>query len=128
MCGTSDRSDDEARLSTAIKDTMRLQSVHMLVDAWYTILTQYQGISSDIVNSCLNVIGLYVSWIDVTLVVNDRFIPLLFQYLELPDVRCVGCVLHATLRLQVSCSRLLDMHERYPSLAVGSRPARCRLW
>jgi exportin-T len=66
---------------------MRVQAVHILVDAWYSILTQYQVTSMEIVNSCLNVIGLYVSWIDVNLIVNDRFIPLLFQYLELPDVR-----------------------------------------
>lgn len=68
---------------------MRTRDVFLLVDGWYKILTQYHQDTPAIVNSCLCVIGLYVSWIDVNLIVNERFIPLLFGYLEVPELRCV---------------------------------------
>lgn len=66
---------------------MRANCVALLVDAWYTILTQYQTEAPDIANSCIAVLGSYISWIDVNYVVNDRFIPLLFQFLEMSELR-----------------------------------------
>ena len=38
--------------------------------------------SSDTCVSCLKTLGRYISWIDINIVVNDRFIPLLFEFAQ----------------------------------------------
>ena len=38
--------------------------------------------SPDTCVSCLKTMGQYISWIDINLVVNDRFIPLLFEFAQ----------------------------------------------
>ena len=83
------RSPEDTKLGTEIKDAMRVRDVYLLVDGWYQILNQYYQDTPGLINNCLAVIGLYVSWIDVSLVVNERFIPLLFGYLEVTELRCV---------------------------------------
>ena len=40
---------------------------------------------------CLQVIGAYISWIDISLVVNDRFVPLLLRFLTAPLLRESAC-------------------------------------
>ncbi|KNC70707.1 hypothetical protein SARC_16763, partial [Sphaeroforma arctica JP610] len=64
--------------------------------AWAFILVQHQS-NVALVTETLTVIGQYISWIDTGLIVNDRFIPLIFQFLSIPDLRiaachCVGCL------------------------------------
>ena len=41
--------------------------------------------------SCLDVIGLYVAWIDINLIANDRMVPVLIRYLKLPLLRESAC-------------------------------------
>lgn len=40
---------------------------------------------------CLDVIGLYVAWIDINLVANDRMVPILIKYLKMPLLRESAC-------------------------------------
>jgi exportin-T len=42
----------------------------------------YETSNPELVNQCLEVIGAYVSWIDIALVANDRFIELLLSLLH----------------------------------------------
>lgn len=52
---------------------MREQCVPNLVESWYQILQTYQHTNSEVTCQCLEVIGAYVSWIDLTLIANDRY-------------------------------------------------------
>lgn len=62
----------ETRRNTLIKDSMRETCIPALVESWYQILQTYQGSHSELTCQCLEVVGAYVSWIDLNLIANDR--------------------------------------------------------
>lgn len=55
-----------------IKDTMREQCIPNLVESWFQILQTYQQSHPELTCQCLEVVGAYVSWIDLNLIANDR--------------------------------------------------------
>ncbi|XP_018496397.1 exportin-T [Galendromus occidentalis] len=70
------RSAEEAARGTLIKDTMREICVPQLVDSWYNILVT-TGCPPSVTAQCLLTVGMYVSWIDLSLVCNSRFMQVL---------------------------------------------------
>lgn len=62
----------ETRRNTLIKDTMRENCIPALVESWYQILQTYQQSNSELTCQCLEVVGAFVSWIDLNLIANDR--------------------------------------------------------
>ncbi|XP_073476237.1 exportin-T [Aquarana catesbeiana] len=82
---------EEARRNTLLKDTMREQCVPNLVESWYQILQTYQHTNSEVTCQCLEVIGAYVSWIDLTLIANDRFINMLLGHMSVEVLREEAC-------------------------------------
>lgn len=76
------RSPEENKRNVLIKDYIREQDVGKLVLSWQEILTQWRGVNDEIVEMTLKVIARWVSWIDISLVVNDVFLRLLFGFLE----------------------------------------------
>ena len=62
------------RRNTLIKDTMREQCIPNLVESWFQILQAYQQTQPEITCQCLEVVGSYVSWIDLNLIANDRWV------------------------------------------------------
>lgn len=81
------RTHQEAERNAAIKNAMRGSCVEKLVESWYHILKTYETSNPELVNQCLEVIGAYVSWIDIALVANDRFIELLLSLLHMVESR-----------------------------------------
>ncbi|KAL7269928.1 pre-tRNA nuclear export protein [Rhizina undulata] len=75
------RSQEEQQRNGLIKDYARENAVRKLVVAWLEILDQWRGNNDEIVEMCLKVIGRWVSWIDISLVVNEVLMNLLFQFL-----------------------------------------------
>ncbi|KAG1662303.1 Exportin-T [Nymphon striatum] len=51
----------------------------------------YQSMNSTLVCLCLEVIGAYISWIDIKLIANDEFVPKLVNFLTNHDVRECAC-------------------------------------
>ncbi|XP_040200029.1 exportin-T [Rana temporaria] len=82
---------EESRRNTLLKDTMREQCVPNLVESWYQILQTYQHTNSEVTCQCLEVIGAYVSWIDLTLIANDRFINMLLGHMSVEVLREEAC-------------------------------------
>uniref|UniRef100_A0A8C5WGZ8 Exportin-T n=1 Tax=Leptobrachium leishanense TaxID=445787 RepID=A0A8C5WGZ8_9ANUR len=82
---------EEARRNTLLKDSMREQCVPNLVESWYQILQTYQHSNSEITCQCLEVIGAFVSWIDLTLIANDRFINMLLGHMSVEVLREEAC-------------------------------------
>lgn len=99
------RSPAELAHSSRIKDAMRERVVVDLANVWYEVLTRYESSAPVLVNMCLQNIKSYVSWIDIGLVVNPKFMGLFFNLLSkiayreevcccLYEVRTVGLVIY----------------------------------
>ncbi|RIA97435.1 armadillo-type protein [Glomus cerebriforme] len=85
------RGKEQAHRNTAIKDNMRAGDVQKLTLLWYELLSEYRVRNQDIAGMCLNIIGLYIAWIDITLIVNDAFITLLYELLDDTRLRIAAC-------------------------------------
>lgn len=91
------RTSEEISVAARVKDAMRQQCVPLIAGAWYEIVSMYKN--SDLSATVLDCMRRFVSWIDIRLVANDAFVPLLFELIlscGLSDqVRgaAAGCVL-----------------------------------
>uniref|UniRef100_A0A673FVB9 Exportin-T n=1 Tax=Sinocyclocheilus rhinocerous TaxID=307959 RepID=A0A673FVB9_9TELE len=84
-------SPEETRRNILIKDTMREQCIPALVESWFQILQTYQHTHSELTCQCLEVVGAYVSWIDLNLIANDRFVNLLLSHMSIEELREEAC-------------------------------------
>uniref|UniRef100_A0A4W4DWU4 Exportin-T n=1 Tax=Electrophorus electricus TaxID=8005 RepID=A0A4W4DWU4_ELEEL len=84
-------SPEETRRNTLIKDHMRESCIPALVESWYQILQTYQRSHSELTCQCLEVVGAYVSWIDLNLIANDRFVNLLLSHMSVEELREEAC-------------------------------------
>eukprot|EP00795_Rhopilema_esculentum_P002275 gene2275-17888_t len=72
----------EMERNTNIKDAMRVHCVPELVDSWYNLLKLYEGSNAELTCLCLQVIGAYISWIDIDLIANEKFVGTILRYLK----------------------------------------------
>lgn len=84
-------SPEETRRNTLIKDSMREQCIPSLVESWFQILQTYQRSHPELTCQCLEVVGAYVSWIDLNLIANDRFVNLLLSQMSMEELREEAC-------------------------------------
>ena len=57
----------------------------------YIFQTSYEASNAELTCHCLQVIGAYISWIDVDLIVNDRFVSTLMRFMKMPLLRESTC-------------------------------------
>lgn len=87
------RAPAELDRNVLLKDTIRARDVQKLVGAWQEVLEQMKGNNNQLAQLCLQVIGKWVSWIDISVVVNDTLLRLLFESMELGgEVRSAALV------------------------------------
>ncbi|KAJ9691929.1 hypothetical protein PVL29_011167 [Vitis rotundifolia] len=112
------RTQDELVVATRVKDAMRQQCVAQIVRAWYNIVSLYRNSEPDLCSSVLDSMRRYISWIDIGLIVNDAFIPLLFELIlvkGLPEqlrgsaAGCVLAVVSKRMDLQAKLSLLQNL-------------------
>ncbi|XP_046878660.1 exportin-T isoform X3 [Hypomesus transpacificus] len=84
-------SSEETRRNTLIKDLMREQCIPSLVESWFQILRAYQQSHPELTCQCLEVVGAYVSWIELNLIANDRFVNLLLSQMSVEELREEAC-------------------------------------
>lgn len=75
------RSTEEMQRNSLIKDALRERDVRKLVNSWQEILAQWRGANDEVVLLSLKNIGRWVSWIDISLVVNEAMLNLLYYFL-----------------------------------------------
>lgn len=75
------RSRAEQDRANTLKDLIRERDVQNLVSSWQQILAQWQDHHNLITEMCLKAIGSWVSWINITLVINQTMLDLLFRQL-----------------------------------------------
>uniref|UniRef100_A0A7N0TYM0 Exportin-T n=1 Tax=Kalanchoe fedtschenkoi TaxID=63787 RepID=A0A7N0TYM0_KALFE len=74
-------SDEVTTLAVAsrVKDAMRQQCVPQIVRVWYEVVSSYKNSNSEICIAVLECMRKYIAWIDIGLIANDVFVPLLFD-------------------------------------------------
>ncbi|KAK2738488.1 pre-tRNA nuclear export protein [Myotisia sp. PD_48] len=75
------RSRVEQDKANTLKDLIRDRDVEKLVASWQDILAQWQDQHNVITEMCLKAIGNWVSWINISLIVNQNMLDLLFHQL-----------------------------------------------
>ncbi|EWC43484.1 hypothetical protein DRE_07516 [Drechslerella stenobrocha 248] len=76
------RSAEQTKRNTIIKDYIRDHDMKKLVATWQEILTQWRNVNAEVVERVLHVFAKWVSWIDISLVVNDHFLGHLADLLQ----------------------------------------------
>jgi exportin-T len=72
------RTPEEASRNTDLKDAIRSRDAHKVSSSWQEMLANWRSIDLNLVNMCLKVLGRWVSWVDISLVVTDTVLqPLL---------------------------------------------------
>ncbi|KAL3428116.1 exportin-t protein [Phlyctema vagabunda] len=69
----------ETKRNTELKDAFRARDVQKVTRSWQEILSQWRDRNDAIVELSLKVIGRWVSWIDISLVVNPDMLSQLYQ-------------------------------------------------
>ncbi|KAI2609138.1 Xpo1-domain-containing protein [Hypoxylon sp. NC1633] len=65
------RQDNQARSHTELKDMLRAREVGKVARSWQNILAQYGNQNDAVVEMTLKVIGKWVSWIDISLIIHE---------------------------------------------------------
>ncbi|RDW83204.1 putative exportin-T [Coleophoma crateriformis] len=73
------RPGPETKRNTELKDLLRARDVRKVTETWQEILSQWRDQNDAVVEMSLKVIGKWVSWIDISLVVNPETLNLLYQ-------------------------------------------------
>lgn len=76
------RSKEEQDRANTLKDLVRERDVRKIAASWQEILGHWRTSDDLVADLCLKAIGKWVSWIDISLVVNQSMLTLLFQQLE----------------------------------------------
>ncbi|KAK7900865.1 pre-tRNA nuclear export protein [Exophiala xenobiotica] len=76
------RSPDEQERATTLKDLVRQRDVQKIARSWEEILSQWRSSNDVVAELCLKAVGKWVSWVDISLVVNQQMVELLFHQLE----------------------------------------------
>jgi exportin-T len=94
------RTPEETKRNNVLKDLVRERGVTKLAASWMSILDYYsssnadnvtEGLRNDIVEGVLRVIGGWVSWIDISLIVNPPYLTLVFNQLTNNRRRLAAC-------------------------------------
>ncbi|GAB4842638.1 hypothetical protein Ancab_012611 [Ancistrocladus abbreviatus] len=99
------RNAEEMAAAGRIKDTMRQQCVPQIVTAWYNIVSMYKNSDSELCASVLDSMRRYIPWIDIGLIANESFMPMLFElvlvegFSEQLRGAAAGCVLAVASKL-----------------------------
>ncbi|KAI2642579.1 Exportin-T [Xylaria nigripes] len=72
------RQDTQVRLHTELKDLLRQRDVGQIAQSWQDLLALYRNQNNDVVEMTLKVIGKWVSWIDISLIINDAMLGQIF--------------------------------------------------
>ncbi|KAF2021859.1 Exportin-T [Aaosphaeria arxii CBS 175.79] len=68
------RSEEEKRRNVELKDLIRVRDAQKISLSWQEILAKWRESDLQLIEMCLKNIGRWVSWIDISLVVNEAMI------------------------------------------------------
>lgn len=68
------RSEEEKKRNTELKDLIRQRDAQNISSSWQQILAKWRETDLGLIEMCLRVIGRWVSWTDISLIVNQAMI------------------------------------------------------
>lgn len=77
---------EERQRDNDLKDLVRQRDVKIIALSWQEILVQWKSKDTSIVAQCLATVRRWVIWIDISLVVNDPFLNILFEFVTPPQL------------------------------------------
>eukprot|EP00316_Scyphosphaera_apsteinii_P000353 CAMPEP_0119324400 /NCGR_PEP_ID=MMETSP1333-20130426/63108_1 /TAXON_ID=418940 /ORGANISM="Scyphosphaera apsteinii, Strain RCC1455" /LENGTH=1057 /DNA_ID=CAMNT_0007332091 /DNA_START=141 /DNA_END=3314 /DNA_ORIENTATION=+ len=81
----------DSQVASRIKDGMREQCLPQITDAWHSILQLHESAPA-LAAAGLHTIHLYVSWIDISLIANGRFMEAFLKFLHQPQLHEGACL------------------------------------
>lgn len=72
------RQGNEVKIHTELKDLVRQRDASKIAQSWQELLAEHAGQNETIVETTLKVIGKWVSWIDISLIINDSMMCRIF--------------------------------------------------
>ena len=110
------RSAEDAKRSMHFKDSMRDYALRDISEAWCNLVAAYKDSDPAITALILESIRPFVHWIDISLVANDVFVPLLFAILreckEVEPRTAAAMVLTEIVSKRMDPSAKLDLLQR----------------
>ncbi|KAI8980264.1 armadillo-type protein [Pilobolus umbonatus] len=85
------RTREEVVRNTNIKDTMRLGDIQLLASFWFETLQEFKSTNYSIAQLALKNIGSFVAWMDISLVVNEQVMNVLYELINDPNLRISAC-------------------------------------
>ena len=73
------RSSEEQQRDNDLKDLVRERDAKAIASSWQEVLSHWRTRDSRVVEQCLAAIGRWASWTDLSLIVNDTLLSLLFE-------------------------------------------------
>ncbi|KAF4945592.1 hypothetical protein FSARC_14408 [Fusarium sarcochroum] len=78
------RQNNETKRNTELKDQLRAQDMHKVSESWKQLLNRYST-NDTIVELVLKVLGKWVSWMDISLVISQDMLGLLLPVVGRPN-------------------------------------------
>ncbi|KAH6661404.1 tRNA exportin [Truncatella angustata] len=72
------RQGNEVKIHTELKDLVRARDVGKIAQSWQELLAEHADHDQIIVETTLKVIGKWVSWVDISLILNDSMMSRIF--------------------------------------------------
>ncbi|KAI7892452.1 armadillo-type protein [Mucor mucedo] len=85
------RTREEVIRNTHIKDSMRVGDIQLLAAFWFDLLQEFKSTKPTIAQLALKNIGSYIAWMDISYVVNDQVMTVLYELLANEALRIPAC-------------------------------------
>ncbi|KJR88662.1 exportin-T [Sporothrix schenckii 1099-18] len=72
------RQSADVKRNNNLKDLVRDRDMHKIARSWQELLMQYSNQNNQVLEMTLKIMGKWVSWIDISLVINQDMLSLLF--------------------------------------------------
>ncbi|GBF91404.1 exportin [Raphidocelis subcapitata] len=121
------RSQEEAKLSMHLKDSMRDRCIADVAEGWYELALAHRASRPQLAAFVLTTAARYVHWIDIGLVANDKFMPLLLELMEAPHsglrAAATDCVIEVVSKRMEPAAKvqLVENLKIVPACAAWSR-------
>jgi len=76
----SERALSERTRNTAVKDAMRLGPLQKIVEFCHRVIVSCVDSDPELVEQTLVVLREYIVWMDINLILNDKFVPMLYRF------------------------------------------------
>eukprot|EP00727_Mastigamoeba_balamuthi_P006263 m51a1_g2256 putative exportin T (1022) ;mRNA; f:316243-320269 len=114
----------DAALCTQIKDVLRERTTDQLAELWYATMTTFALSKPALASAALRCVRLYIEWINLKLIANERYLALFYKFLEHAAFRedACECLYEVMTKGMDNCAKVDLVLQLRPD-AVAAQPA-----